>query len=165
LRRSKVVPQPLHSAKWRFHAKNDLAKLQKFWDSGDPSPHIGKNSQKMSFFLTSPLRKKNKKNVSFYGVCMYERPKLTFVSFFLFFVHLSLMELTEFSIMWASCLASLFPAKSAATQQLPPLVTNMFQHFRIILTCNKNLVNKHKKLGIGQTLPPLELFPFFPVFF
>ena len=33
-----------------------------------------------------------KKNVSFYGVCMHVRPKLTFVSFFLvFFVHLSLM--------------------------------------------------------------------------
>ena len=33
------------------------------------------------------------KNVSFYGVCMYVRPKLTFVSFFLFFfVHLPLRQ-------------------------------------------------------------------------
>ena len=31
------------------------------------------------------LRKKKHKNVSFYGVCMYVRPKLTFVSFFLCF--------------------------------------------------------------------------------
>ena len=29
--------------------------------------------------------KKTQKNVSFYGVCMYVRPKLTFVSFFLCF--------------------------------------------------------------------------------
>ena len=37
------------------------------------------------------LRKKKQKNVSFYVVCMYLRPKLTFVSFFLvFFVHLPL---------------------------------------------------------------------------
>ena len=30
---------------------------------------------------------KKQKNVSFYGVCMYVRPKLTFVSFFMFFLH------------------------------------------------------------------------------
>ena len=35
-------------------------------------------------FSNCRLRKKHK-NVSFYGVCMYVRPKLTFVSFFMFF--------------------------------------------------------------------------------
>merc|ERR1712082_588915 len=30
-------------------------------------------------------KEKKHKNVSFYGVCMYVRPKLTFVSFFLCF--------------------------------------------------------------------------------
>ena len=39
------------------------------------------------------LEKKNQKNVSFYGVCMYVRPKLTFVSFyFCFFLHLPLIS-------------------------------------------------------------------------
>ena len=40
------------------------------------------------------LRKKQK-NVSFYGVCMYVRPKLTFVSFFCFF--LSTFPYVEYS--------------------------------------------------------------------
>ena len=40
-----------------------------------------------SSFFNGHLGKKQK-NVSFYGVCMYVRPKLTFVSFyFCFFAH------------------------------------------------------------------------------
>ena len=36
----------------------------------------------------------------------------------------------------------------------------------IILACKKTRVNKHEKVGFGQTPPPLlELFPRFQVFF
>jgi len=40
---------------------------------------------------------KKQKNVSFYGVCMYVRPKLTFVSLFFcfFFVHLPLNQILK----------------------------------------------------------------------
>ena len=51
-------------------------------------------SQQCAFFefFNGRLGKKTE-NVSFYGVCMYVRPKLTFVSFYFWFIlHLSLRE-------------------------------------------------------------------------
>ena len=42
--------------KVEISSKNDLAKLQKFWDLGDPlAPILGKIPKKCRFFLTSPL--------------------------------------------------------------------------------------------------------------
>ena len=46
-------------------------------------------------FFNCRLEKKTLKNVSFYGVCMYVRPKLTFVSFFSVFFILHLKLWTE----------------------------------------------------------------------
>ena len=34
-----------------WHTKKYLVNLQKFWDLGRPPPHVGKNSQIISFFL------------------------------------------------------------------------------------------------------------------
>ena len=42
------------------------------------------NSSNLST-ISMVAQEKKHKNVSFYGVCMYVRPKLTFVSFFMFF--------------------------------------------------------------------------------
>ena len=59
--------------------------------------YVGRKSEMSVFFLFFPptvviyrlfqwsVRKKKQKNVSFYVVCMYVRPKLTFVSFFFCF--------------------------------------------------------------------------------
>ena len=57
--------------------------------------YVGRNSEILLFSSVFPptvvltdnfprSQEKKQKNVSFYGVCMYVRPKLTFVSFFLF---------------------------------------------------------------------------------
>ena len=35
----------------------------------------------------------------------------------------------------------------------------------MILACKKNLVNKHKQVGLGQTHPSMEKFPLNPVYF
>ena len=48
-------------------------------------------------FFNGCFGKKKQKNVSFYGVCMYVRPKLTFVIFYLFFLHLLLTFFCFFS--------------------------------------------------------------------
>ena len=48
------------------------------------------NSSNLST-ISMVAKEKKHENVSFYGVCMYVRPKLTFVSFFyVFFSHLPL---------------------------------------------------------------------------
>ena len=55
------------------------------------------NSSNLST-ISMVAQEKKHKNVSFYGVCMYVRPKLTFVSFFLcfFLSHLSLTQRCEY---------------------------------------------------------------------
>ena len=72
--------------KVEISSKNDLAKLQKFWNSSHPSTHIGKNSQKMSFyFFDKPpyycREKKHKKtNILLFSADIHTY-KLTFVFF------------------------------------------------------------------------------------
>ena len=62
--------------------------IQTLKAKGDPVRGRCKKNVKKNYF-NGRLGKKHK-NVSFYGVCMYVRPKLTFVSFFMFFLHPSL---------------------------------------------------------------------------
>ena len=51
-----ISPPPLcktcfSTSEWIWHTKKYLVNLQKFWDLGRPPPHVGKNSQIISFFL------------------------------------------------------------------------------------------------------------------
>ena len=41
-----------------WHTKKYLVNLQKFWDLGRPPPHVGKNSQIISFFLFDSVPKR-----------------------------------------------------------------------------------------------------------
>ena len=56
--------------------------------------YVGRKSEILAFSVFSPtvvltdtVAREKQKNDSFYGVCMYVRPKLTFVSFFSVFFH------------------------------------------------------------------------------
>ena len=51
-----ISPPPLcktcsSTSEWIWHTKKYLVNLQKFWELGRPPPHVGKNSQIMTYFF------------------------------------------------------------------------------------------------------------------
>ena len=76
--------------------------------------YVGRNSEMLVFSsvffpnssfdrqFSTVAREKTEKMLLFMEyVCMYVRPKLTFVSFFLFFMHLPLIDILELKFMQA----------------------------------------------------------------
>ena len=102
------------------------------------------------------LRKKKQKNVSFYGVCMYVRPKLTFVSFF---VHLPLsyssknviqskVLMSTIDMPLGSHLYSIFPDMKTAEGFLSLWPSNLWVPWR-----NWYFVSSYQKVLTGTLLP------------